>query len=253
MLVDFHAHEPSRRGVWGLDWFPPDDYLATMDRYGIDTTVVLPLDGLFFDEPATNDEVASWCADSDGRLVPFCTVNPRRPDAAAEIERCRLELGAMGVKFHPWLQGFHPNEPCLVPVYEMAARLGMPMLFHDGTPPYSTPLQIAEVARLVPELQVVLGHGGLYDLWPEAVAAARRHPNLHLCMTSLHSFAMQRIVESVPTGQLLFGSDGGLAAPSRQGYVEDRWRMLRELGLDDAAMRAICELNPQALLRGVAS
>jgi len=249
MFVDFHAHEPSRRGVWGLEWFPPEEYLAVMDRYHIDTSVVLPLDGLFFDERATNDEVAQWCADSDGRLVPFCTVNPRRPDAAQEIERCRHELGAVGVKFHPWLQGFHPNEPCLIPVCEMAAELGMPMLFHDGTPPYSTPLQIGELAGRFPELQVVLGHGGLYDLWPEAVAAARRHPNLHLCMTSLHPYAMRRIVESVPASQLLFGSDGGLAAAGAQDYVDDRWRMLMDLGLGEDSMRAICEVNPMALLR----
>jgi uncharacterized protein len=253
VFVDFHTHEPSRRGVWGLDWFPPDEYLAVMDRYRIDVSVVLPLDGLFFDDRSTNDEVAQWCADSDGRLIPFCTVNPREPDAAAEIRRCRTELGARGVKFHPWLQGFHPNEPCLIPVCETAAELGMPMLFHDGTPPYSTPLQIAALAARFPELQVVLGHGGLYDLWPEAVAAARRYPNVHLCMTSLHPFAMQRIVDSVPTTQLMFGSDGGLASTDRHAYVEDRWRMLRELGLDDAGLAAICAGNPLTLLERTSS
>jgi predicted TIM-barrel fold metal-dependent hydrolase len=224
-----------------------------MDKYRIDVSVVLPLDGLFFDDRTTNDEVAQWCADSDGRLVPFCTVNPREPDAADEITRCRTELRARGVKFHPWLQGFHPNEPCLVPVCETAAELDMPMLFHDGTPPYSTPLQIAALAARFPDLQVVLGHGGLYDLWPEAVAAARRYPNVHLCMTSLHPFAMQRIIDHVPTSQLMFGSDGGLASTDRHAYVEDRWRMLRELGLDDAGLDAICARNPLALLERTTS
>ena len=248
MLVDFHAHQPSLRGVWGLELFPAHEYLAVMDRYGIDTSVVLPLDGLFFDEPGTNDEVAAWCADSDGRLVPFCTVNPRDRGAVKEIERCARELGARGIKFHPWLQGFHPNEPCMVPVCELASELGLPMLFHDGTPPYSTPLQIGELAGRFPRLQVVLGHGGLYDLWPEAIAAAQRHPNVHVCMTSLHPYAMQRIVAEVPAAQVLFGSDGGLAAIDRQDYVEDRWRMFRDLELGAAAMHAICDANPRLLL-----
>lgn len=248
MLVDFHTHQPSLRGVWGLELFPAQEYVAVMDRYGIDRSVVLPLDGLFFDDPATNDEVASWCSDADGRLIPFCTVNPREAGAAGEIERCATELGARGIKFHPWLQGFHPNEPCMVPVCEAASELGLPMLFHDGTPPYSTPLQIGELAGRFPQLQVVLGHGGLYDLWPEAIAAARRHSNVHICMTSLHPYAMKRIVEEVPTAQLLFGSDGGLAAIDRQDYVEDRWRMLRDLALDADTMRAICDDNPRALV-----
>jgi hypothetical protein len=248
MFVDFHTHEPSRRGVWGLEWFPGERYLEVMDRYRIDVSVVLPLDGLFFDDRSTNDEVASWCADSDGRLVPFCTVNPREPDAAAEIERCYTDLGARGVKFHPWLQGFHPNEPCVYPVCEKAAELGIPVLFHDGTPPYSTPLQIATLAARFPTLQVVLGHGGLYDLWPEAAAAAARYPNLHLCMTSLHPYAMKRLLAAVPAAQVMFGSDGGLAGADRHDYVDDRWRMLRELGLGGEEMDAICAGNPLALL-----
>jgi uncharacterized protein len=248
VLVDFHAHQPSLRGVWGLDLFGPDEYLSVMDRYGIATSVVLPLDGLFFDDRGTNDEVAAWCADSDGRLVPFCTVNPRARDADKEIERCVGELGVRGVKFPPWLQGFHPNEPCMVPVCEMASELGLPMLFHDGTPPYSTPLQIGELAGRFPDLQVVLGHGGLYDLWPEAIAAARRYPNLHVCMTSLHPYAMKRIIDEAPLNQILFGSDGGLAAIDRQDYVEDRWRILRDLDLDPAVTRAICDTNPRSLL-----
>jgi hypothetical protein len=251
VLIDFHAHQPSLRGVWGLELFAASEYLAVMDRYGIDSSVILPLDGLVFDNHVTNDEVASWCAASSGRLVPFCTVNPRESGAASEIERCVTELDMKGIKFHPWLQGFHPNEPCMVPVCEVAAALRLPMLFHDGTPPYSTPLQIGELAGRFPDLQVVLGHGGLYDMWPEAIAAARRYPNVHVCMTSLHPQAMRRIIAEVPIDQVLFGSDGGLAAIDRQDYVADRWRMFHDLELDDAVVRAICDINPRALLERV--
>ena len=55
-----------------------------------------------------------------------------------------------GVKLHPWLQGFSAHEPGLDPLCEVAAAAGVPILFHDGTPPFSTPLQLASLARRHP-------------------------------------------------------------------------------------------------------
>jgi predicted TIM-barrel fold metal-dependent hydrolase len=114
-----------------------------------------------------------------------------------------------GLKLHPWLQSFSLSHPAVEPILRRAGELGMPVLFHDGTPPYSTPLQIASVAERVPGTPVILGHSGLDDLWEDAILAARRHRNIFLCLCSLSAGAIREIIRRVPPERLLFGSDSG--------------------------------------------
>ena len=51
-----------------------------------------------------NDRVLAWAAESDGRLIPFCRLDPAE-DPVAEGERC-LAAGARGIKLHPRAQAF---------------------------------------------------------------------------------------------------------------------------------------------------
>jgi uncharacterized protein len=248
MTIDCHAHVPSVRGTWGLPFFSAQSYVEHMDRVGIASTIMLPFDGLYHPAGPCNDEVVEWCAPYPDRLIPFGTVTPRDPGAADEVTRCVEELGMKGLKLHPWMQAFHPLEPVMDPIYERARDHGVPLLFHDGTPPLSTPLQVAEVAGRFPGLVVVLGHGGLNDLYGEAIEAARRHPHVWICMASLHGQAMREIVKHAPLDRIVFGSDGGLAPEDKQTYIDYRWSMFRDLGLAPDTYAAIVDDNPRRLL-----
>jgi predicted TIM-barrel fold metal-dependent hydrolase len=248
MTFDCHVHVPSSRGTWGLPHYPPQAYVEYMDELGIDVSVMLPFDGLYHAAGPSNDEVAAWCSQYPERLLPFGTVNPREPGSAEEVSRCVVQLGMHGFKLHPWMQAFHPLEPVLDPVYERARDLGVPIIFHDGTPPLSTPLQVAAVAQRHPGLVVVLGHGGLNDLYGEAIEAARSIDNVWICMASLHAHAMREIVRRAPLDRVVFGSDGGLASTEKHTYVGYRWELLRDLGLSPATYSAIVNDNPRQLL-----
>jgi predicted TIM-barrel fold metal-dependent hydrolase len=155
-----------------------------------------------------------------------------------------------GVKLHPWVQGFSVHTPGLDAVCEAAASLGVPVLFHDGTPPYSAPLQIALLARRHPRTTIVLGHGGLHDLWREAAAAVDQAPNLHVCLCATPFYAMRELVVRCPVERVLYGTDGGLLPEPRQRYVTLRIRQLERLGLDERQRRAILDENPRRLLAG---
>lgn len=247
-VTDFHVHRPTTRGVWGNRDYTASAYAHTMDAAGVDRAVVLPLDGLVYGPGATNDEVASWCAELPDRLLPFGTADARQAGALDEMTRCVEELGMLGFKFHPWMQGFYVLDPTWRPLFERARDLAVPVLLHDGTPPDSAPLQVAQLALEVPGLNVVLGHGGLHDYWQEAIEAARLSPNVHIAMTSLPYGAMQRMVDAVPASQLLFGSDGGCGPDPFQPYVLDRWQTFGDLRMDAATRSAITVDNPHALL-----
>lgn len=243
-MIDCHVHQP-RGGAYG-----PTDYVAAMDDLGVDVSVVFTYEGLLRPTREANDALARFVGAAPGRLVAFATVDPRDPGAPAEVERCVRGHGMRGVKLHPWLQGFSAHEPGLGDVCEAAAVLGVPVLFHDGTPPFSTPLQLTALARRHPGTTVVLGHGGLHDLWREAVAAVTSTPNVWLCMCAAPVHAMRAIVERCPLDRLLFGTDAGLRPEPLPRYAALRVRQLDRLGLEPAQRRAILDENPRRLLAG---
>jgi uncharacterized protein len=246
-MIDFHVHQPLA-GTYGAE-----DYVAVMDDLGIDVSVVFTYEGLLHPSAAANDSLARFAGAAPHRLVAFATVDPREPGAADEIQRC-LDVHRMrGIKLHPWLQGFSAHEPGLDPICEVAAAAGVPVLFHDGTPPFSTPLQLAQLARRHPETTIVLGHGGLQDLWREAIAAVQTTTNVHLCMCGTPPYAMRAIVERCPLDRLLFGTDAGLRPEPLHRYAVLRIRQLEALGLGAEELRAIVEENPRRLLAGAAA
>lgn len=248
MRIDSHVHMPSQNGIWGIPFFESHKYLDFMDEINVDRSVILPLDGLFLDPVTSNNELHNWCSRDTTRLIPFFTFEPRDKRAKDEIRRCYEELGMKGVKLHTWLQGFRPTEDCFIPLAEYLAELGLPVLFHDGTPPYSTPLQIAELARMIPELHIILGHGGLYDFAQEAIIAANKYPNISISMTSLPTHHMKALIKNVSSKQLMFGSDGGLNSLEKHSYVKLRWEMFDSLDITESLRTEILSVNPERLI-----
>ena len=242
--IDMHTHLPGK--LYGIGRRPTPDFLTMLDRAGVDQAVVLTLDGFCFDHRLANNALAEQAAESGGRLIPFCTVNPRADDAVVEVRRCIEELGFRGLKFHPWLQGVSPLESYMRPIAAEAARLHVPILFHDGTPCYSAPLQIAYLAEEFPDLTIILGHGGLMDLWVEAIAAVRRYPNCHVCLCgSAPPAIFARMIAELGTTKVTLGTDAGFT----EDYVAAfRMAQFRALNLAEMDREAIFWRNAARLL-----
>lgn len=249
-MIDFHTHTPAWETASWLAGaaFGADDFVAFMDSAGIERAVVLSHDGLFNATPEANDRLAAFTNEYPDRLAGFGTVNPRRPDAVAEAERMTARLGLPGLKLHPWLQGFSMHEPVLDPICEIVAGAGGILLSHDGTPPYSTPGQIAALARRHPRLPVVLGHGGLHDLWREALAMTQETPNLYLCICGTPPYAARTILREAPPDKVLFGTDAGLSERASQDYAVARVEEIAGWGITDGQRQAMLVDNPRRLL-----
>src|SRR5437868_4815398 len=169
-IIDFHTHLDDR-------WFDAplldqSSFIAGLDRAGVNVACVFTLMGFYEDSRPANDVLAERAAQantqsntqSPDRLLPFITVDPKLGHVAVEeLERCIASKKFRGVKFHPWVQAFAPSmvKPTMIAILERAAVADLPVIFHDGTPPYSTTFQIAAAARWVPAAKVVLGHAGL--------------------------------------------------------------------------------------------
>jgi len=246
MIVDCHTH-------WGAEWqerdgLEPMRWLREFDRHGVTHAIVLPHLGLIDagNIPSDNDAVATVCAKSKGRMLPFCTVNIWQPETAlSELSRCLEQLNFRGIKFHPWLQGCSVSDPVMDQVADVAGTAGVPVFFHDGTPPFSLPSQIALLAKRHPKTQIVLGHTGLFEHWRESIAAIQSTPNVWGCMCSPHLAALKAILQGSDLSRLIWGSDQGWAL---NDFIDYRLSLMDCLGLTDQQHQAIFSENPRRLL-----
>jgi predicted TIM-barrel fold metal-dependent hydrolase len=244
MIVDAHTHLFERFEY--LEGLTANEMIANMDRVGIDMAVLFTVQGLLGGYRATNDEIAETSRRFPGRFVPFASVNPRDGDAAlAEMDRAVTELGCRGFKLHPWWSSFPANSPSSLAVARHGDTLGVPFLIHSGTPPTSTPLQIAEMARVAPRATFILGHMGLPDLWKEAIAAAARYPNILLETCGTPSLAIQVAIERLGPERVVYGSDMPFGGKMN---VDFQLQKIRDLALAPDAETLVLGGNMQRLL-----
>ena len=244
MIVDAHTHLFERFEY--LEGLTAEQMIENLDRVGIDTAVLFTVEGLLGDYRATNEQIAETAARFPGRFVPFASVNPRDGDAAlAEMDRAVGELGCRGFKLHPWWSSFPANSPASLELARHGGTLGVPFLIHSGTPPTSTPLQIAEMARVAPQATFILGHMGLPDLWKEALLAARRYPNILLETCGTPSLAIQVAVERLGPERVVYGSDMPFGGRANVGF---QLQKIRDLALPAAAEELVLGGNMKRLL-----
>ncbi len=255
MVIDCHVHPPIPISA-GVDEGRSlmEQFLDVMTAEGVDGSagsLSAPLYSDCYTHREHNDFLAAISQGFEGRFWPMCVVNPREETAADEVRRCYEMLGIKALKLHPWLQGCSCSDEYNDPVYEVCAELGIPITFHDGSPPYSSTLQCADVTRRFPEVTVVLGHAGLNDQWRQARDIACEWPNIYLTMCGPTMLAMQSIVDSVPAERIMYGSDFGWGAGGT-GLIRYRLHKVEALEMDEQTRELVLSGNALRLFGGQA-
>jgi hypothetical protein len=237
-----------------------EELLVSMNEAQIDRSVVL---GFAWSElePCVqhNDYLLETAAKSGGRLIPFCTIQPRAGnDAFREIERC-ARAGARGLgELRPASQGYRLDEGAAAEVLaEAALRHGLVLLFHVSEPvghtyPGKDALTLASFYRFI------AGHGGqavvgahwggglpFYALMPE-VRQALADAYFDTAATPLlyEPAVYRQAVDLVGAERILFGSDFPLIAQHRQ-----RQAIEEAFPTDDPALALVLGENARRLLR----
>jgi predicted TIM-barrel fold metal-dependent hydrolase len=165
-------------------------------------------------------------------LIPFASVDPHEGASAVSRLRELAAAGAKGLKLHPSLQGFVPHDRAHYPLYEAAAELGMPVIFHTGQTGigaglpggrgiklrYSDPMLIDDVAADHPALTIVLAHPSVP--WQDAAISMATHKaNVYIDLSgwSPKYFPPQlvRAANGLLKHKVLFGSDYPVITPDR--------------------------------------
>lgn len=207
MTIDFHTHVDEAEAFGWID--PPEKLIPLLDEAEIEIAACMT----YVDYPDDSAAIAYLAGAIErfpDRLVGFVRLNPNHRDAALDgARRAVEELGFKGVKLHPTTTLAHPAAPPTVDLMRLAAELGVPVLFHCGDDPYTTPQAIALGAKEAPDTAVVLGHMGGYFHVEDAISMAERYDNLYL-ETSAMPYP-ERIAEGVRrvgAERVIYASDG---------------------------------------------
>ncbi|MBI2369645.1 MAG: amidohydrolase family protein [Deltaproteobacteria bacterium] len=176
--IDAHTHMGRRRAPLGhgVASFLGEELVRDLDEVGLDRAVAFPLGAPYTDYAESNRVIAEEAAKFPARIIGFCRINPNfgAESTAAALEHCLGVLRLQGIKLHPEIEFFDPNdEELMAPVYEAARRHHVPLIFHTGMSSKAAPAVIAELAARHPDVPVILGHMGVSEYVKEAVAAAR--------------------------------------------------------------------------------
>ena len=231
-LVDVHTH-------LGLDedgmQLSLERLLRMMDDGGVVRACVFPLHDPDR-HPAysvPNDRVLDWAGDAQGRLAPFCRVDPA-DNPVAEAERC-LAKGARGIKLHPRAQGFSFAHSALGDIFRVAYDARVPILIHAGRGMAPIARALCDLALTVPAT-LILAHAGIAD---QAIFATRLvdHPGAFFDTSVLGPLDLSELFARVPAERVVFGSDPPYGRPLPAAYATVR--IARSVGCDDDQLRLI--------------
>jgi uncharacterized protein len=240
-LFDAHTHI----GQNDPDGFncSPEELKAALERLP-GRAVVFPMHEPDGYSPA-NDWVIEETANSDGRLVAFCRLDPH-DDPLAEAERC-IEAGAVGIKLHPRAEQFELADPALTEVFSLANERRLPVLTHAGRGIPALGRHAVELCGAFPDMRLILAHAGISDLawiWRDATEL----PNLFFDSAWWSPTDLLALFALVPPGQILFASDAPYGTPAFA--AANMLRHARQAGLSEDQLRSYAGLQIARLTAG---
>ena len=181
----------------------------------------------------TNEEVIRFASDHADVAIPFASIDPHRgPEGVREAKRLVADRLVRGLKLHPPVQQFSPDDKMVYPLYEVFAEARLPVLFHTGHSgigtgmpggggvrlKYGNPMPIDDVAVDFPEMPIILAHPS-FPWQDEAISICLHKPTVYIDLSgwspkyfspTLVQYANSRLKEKV-----LFGSDYPFITPDR--------------------------------------
>jgi predicted TIM-barrel fold metal-dependent hydrolase len=174
--------------------------------------------------------------------------NPRMAGYLEEAERFLDHPKFLGMKLHPLIDGYHPNDPAVHPLMELLEdHGGLPVLVHCGHPIFTLPWSIEELAVAHPGVKVILGHMGHGNVVyiNASIDIAARNPNVYLETSGMpmHS-KIKEAVDRVGPTRVMYGSD----VPFHHPAVEIL--RVKVSGLEPELLERVLRTNARSIFCG---
>lgn len=232
MIIDTHVHI----GKMLVFDMPPENVLYSMDKYGIDFSLVSNV------ECAENDhngnpipqnlqksqnavlkktlEFARTHSDKIG-VLPWLKIRQERPDA--EFIRMIADNRDIiyGLKLHPFHSRTAPDDETLESVYKIAAEYNLPVVSHTGGCAEAVSLRLYNAAKKHPEINFVMVHMDLGTDNSQAIELLGKLPNLYGDTTWVPVESTLKAINKWGSEKILFGSDNPI--DGKDTYLNDKF------------------------------
>jgi len=234
-IIDAHAHV-GVFGSWAQVSSTGETLLAEMDEFDVERAIVFSPD---------NNIVHNTVTRYPTRMVGYVWANPHDPGVVPLVKRALGEWGFRGIKLHPLLDAFLPNDEIVHPIIEVARKSRVPVAIHSGHPPFSLPWSIGELAEVYPDVRIVMlhmGHGhGVYI--QAAINTAKRYDNIILETSGMPMHTkIKEAVKTVGEQRVVYGSD----IPFHHTSVE--LQRVKIAGLTERELQLVVHDNSQQFL-----
>lgn len=196
--------------------------------------VVFTVDETLSGRPSvSNESVAEFADENSDIAIAFASINPHRGKQGVEEARRLLATGKIhGLKLHPPIQQFFPNDPIAYPLYEVFADARLPVIFHTGHSgigsgmrggggvhlKYGNPMPIDDVAVDFPDMPIIMAHPS-FPWQDEAISICLHKPQVYIDLSGwspkYFSPTLVQYANTLLKKKVLFGSDFPLITPDR--------------------------------------
>lgn len=229
-LFDAHTHIGSNDPD-GMKQSPAE-LLGALARAGA-RAAVFPMhepDGY----PGPNDTAIAAAAESDGRLVAFCRLDPR-DHPVAEARRC-LDAGAVGIKLHPRAERFTLSESGVREIVAVAHERRAPVLIHAGRGIPALGSDTVALSGEFPDARLILAHAAVSDLaWLWHVLP--EHPNIFIDTAWWNPADHIALFSLVDPSHVVWASDSPYGLPVLAAWTHARCAL--QAGLSAEALRSV--------------
>lgn len=263
MVIDFHTHIfpdaiaaktiaalENKAGIQAAADGTLDGLLASMERAGVDLSVIMPV----VTKPSQFDSINAFAASVNekyaGRLLSFGGIHPDCDNYKEKLDTIK-SMGLPGIKLHPDYQGVMIDDVRYMNIIEYASEIGLIILTHAGIdigipePVHCPPDRMRKVVDKIRPEKMILAHYGGWKQWEEVyeyLAGENVYLDTSFTFDYIERELVLKILEKHGPEKLLFATDSPWS-DAVQGIA-----YVRSLPLEPDTIEDILSNNAKKLL-----
>lgn len=182
-----------------------EEVLKLMAMYGAKRAIVIPTTEDVSDKSFTlaNEALLTFCQKYPNILFPFCRLQPKMGESAAEALKTYLEHNFYGLFLAPEQEQFYIDH--CIELFRILDARKKPLLLVTQKHLMRNPRYWQGAIEKFPHVPFIFAHAGQDD-YQQAIDMAIELPNVYLETSALNRLRSKACVQAVPEGKIVFGS-----------------------------------------------